>query len=67
MGIAMVLRIGRTELVAMEALKSVFWAVAGYSGRCTGTPGDLTRIILNEALVQLPQLLPSDVPCGVIG
>lgn len=29
--------------------------------------GGLTRVVLNEALVQLPQLLSRDVPCGVIG
>lgn len=51
MGIVMVLRIGRTKLVAMETLKSVCWAAAGYLGKCTGTPGGLTRIVLNEALI----------------
>lgn len=38
-GILMGLRIGRTKFVAVEALRSVGWAVARNSGSSSGTPG----------------------------
>ena len=63
--IAVGLRMRGTEVVAAEGLRPVCWAAAGDLGRSTGSRG-LTRVVLDEVLVQFTQLLPTDVPSGVI-
>lgn len=63
--ITMGLRMGGTEVVAAEGPKPVCCAAAADLGRSSGSRS-LTRVVLDEVLIQFAQLLSTDVPSGVV-